>query len=120
MKYLNVVPTSLNSSKTNIKNKWVNQYKKNFNPQTQTNQQNVLKMNGGKPVMILQRKLMKFVEEKYPKNEITVKASMGDAVVFKMNTPISLKEFTTAVKNEFPCVEFDYPVDESLVIVTWK
>ena len=68
--------------------------------------------------MILNRKIINFVET-LTDGKVTQAGSESGTVVFKMNTLISLKEFTTAVKNEFPCVDFDYPADEKYIIVYW-
>lgn len=69
--------------------------------------------------MILNRKLIDFVEE-YTNEKVTSHASETNTVVFKMNTLFSLSDLMTAVENEFPCVEFDFPVDESYIIMYWK
>lgn len=70
-------------------------------------------------MVILNRKLIDFVEE-LTDGQVTCHASETNTVVFKMNTLYSLKELIPAIENEFPCVEFDFPVDKSYIIVYWK
>lgn len=68
---------------------------------------------------ILNRKIINFVEE-LTDGQVTSAGSETGTVVFKMNTLYSLKELTEAIENEFPCVEFDFPVDKQYIIVYWK
>lgn len=74
---------------------------------------------GGIDMVILNRKIIDFVEE-LTDGQVTCHASESDFIVLKMNTLYSLKELIPAIENEFPCVEFDFPVDKSYIIVYWK
>lgn len=69
--------------------------------------------------MLLNHKLIRFVED-FTDGAVVVHTSISNSVVFQMKTLFSLKELTEAVANEFPCVEFDYPVDKRFIIMNWE
>ena len=63
--------------------------------------------------------LIEFVEE-YTDGKVVGHSCADGTVVFKMKTLFSLDKLMKAIKNEFGEVEFDFPVDESFIIVEMK